>query len=638
MRLLPACPPRWIGWYLRLDLWPRLAIVVVAGFALMFTMLAIIALLASEGAARRIYKERLALTEMAAGQLDWVFDHAVEELQKARELSDFDPADPDRTAEAERLAHLYGRIGTFTVAVAWHDAEGKLLLRQPHDPQRIGRSEADAPHLGEAIRRLEPVVMGPVQDVFTRRYTIAVTLPIVQDGRLVALLSGFMPLDSEPIMRVLLQAQSLSQTGHAQLVDLRGLVIASTEPGEGLQAAAHLDLYRRMGRERRAVVEVVPCEPCSPHEAADGPHLMAYAPLEFTPFGVAIGGSAAETLAPVYTLRRRINLTALVSVVGLVIATLWGARRLARPVEALTVAADRLAQGDLNTSIRVLTGGEVGRLALALDRMRQELQGRTLQLEQLNRERSRLLERVMTAQEEERRRIARELHDAASQTIASITMGLRVLEQSSELGEAHRQAGELRSMAHQALESVRQTAADLRPSILDDVGLAAAIRQHLQAFHRRFGVETEWEERLPPDLRLSPPVETALYRILQEALTNVVQYAGSRLVWVILAAEAGRLELVVRDDGCGFSVEQVLVGPLERKLGILGMQERAAFIGADFEILSQPGSGTTVRVTLPLPSVNGSPLGSVNGRVNGSIDEAASEPAHASISGSTSRP
>ena len=205
---------------------------------------------------------------------------------------------------------------------------------------------------------------------------------------------------------------------------------------------------------------------------------------------------------------------------------------------------------------------------------------------------------VLTAQEEERKRIARELHDDTAQALTSVLVRLRLLERWA--GEERLRAGltELRDLTGQTLEGVRRMAIDLRPPMLDDLGLEAALQAHVQDFSHRWPVKAKFISgrlgRLPAD------VELVLYRIVQEALSNVAKHAGASTVEARLTRRGRTLRLVVEDDGCGFDVEATK-SSRGAGLGLFGMEERLALIGGSVRVESARGKGTRISVEAPLP-------------------------------------
>jgi signal transduction histidine kinase len=205
------------------------------------------------------------------------------------------------------------------------------------------------------------------------------------------------------------------------------------------------------------------------------------------------------------------------------------------------------------------------------------------------------LRRVVEAQELERRRLARELHDETGQALTSILLGLKALEERTG-DEASRAAAEdLRELVVSTLQDVRRLAVELRPTALDDFGLVAALERLTSSFSEQTGISVDFETALA-DERLPPEIETALYRIVQESLTNVVKHATARRVSILLARREGAVKAVVEDDGRGFDPAE-LAGD---GFGLVGMRERLALLGGRLEVESRPDAGTTIAAEVPI--------------------------------------
>jgi signal transduction histidine kinase len=202
--------------------------------------------------------------------------------------------------------------------------------------------------------------------------------------------------------------------------------------------------------------------------------------------------------------------------------------------------------------------------------------------------------RVVAAQEQERARLARELHDETGQALTSILLGLKALEDAVDTDDARASASMLRGLVVSTLQEVRRLAVELRPAALDDFGLVAALDRLADTIREKTGVEVEVEAHLG-DARLEPSLETTLYRIVQEALTNVVKHADARRVSISVVRKDGSISAVVEDDGRGFDVE----GARDDALGLLGMRERVGLVGGRISIESTPGVGTTLAVEFP---------------------------------------
>jgi signal transduction histidine kinase len=202
--------------------------------------------------------------------------------------------------------------------------------------------------------------------------------------------------------------------------------------------------------------------------------------------------------------------------------------------------------------------------------------------------------RVVEAQELERARLARELHDETGQALTSILLGLKSLEDRLDSDEGRTAAAELRELVVSTLQDVRRLAVELRPSALDDFGLVAAIERLTETFSAGSGIAVDLEARLG-DERLPGEIETALYRLVQEALTNVLKHAGAARVRVSLTRDAAGVTAVVEDDGAGFDAAARNGG-----LGLSGMRERLGIVGGRLTIDSSSGRGTTLLAEVPL--------------------------------------
>lgn len=218
---------------------------------------------------------------------------------------------------------------------------------------------------------------------------------------------------------------------------------------------------------------------------------------------------------------------------------------------------------------------------------------------QAERIKTRLLHRLITVQENERRRLARELHDETGQSLTSLLVGLRSIEDAAGLEQVKKTAHLLRSIASQTLEDVGRLAQGLHPTLLDDLGLVPALTRYAQEHGRVHGFVVEVEtngfgpERLPTD------VETTLYRIAQEALTNVAKHAAARRVGIWLERSADAVRLTIADDGRGFDPGGLEGRAVSTRLGLYGIRERALLLGGSAVVQSQPGQGTSVVVHLP---------------------------------------
>lgn len=205
---------------------------------------------------------------------------------------------------------------------------------------------------------------------------------------------------------------------------------------------------------------------------------------------------------------------------------------------------------------------------------------------------------AIQAQEEERKRIARELHDGVGQALYSILVGLNVIGQDNLTDPIKQHVNDLLQMTSKAMEEVKRMALELRPSALDDLGLLPALRSLMKRVEKSFQIQVEMHVQ-GEKRRYSAAMETALYRIVQEAMTNTAKYGKASQLGIVFENREKEVVVTVVDDGVGFDVEQALNAG--KGLGLFGMRERAQLLGGTFDIRSAPDDGTTVIIRIPLP-------------------------------------
>jgi signal transduction histidine kinase len=314
----------------------------------------------------------------------------------------------------------------------------------------------------------------------------------------------------------------------------------------------------------------------------------------------------------VVTREPRRNLGWLLLGLGATLATIaagiwWGIDHyVLHPVRSIEQAARGLASGQRGARSATSRGAnEITRLGVAFDEMADALErslgdtNHALDVVRRSQERLRILSRaLLEGQEAERSQLARELHDEVGQALTAATLNLDALrDDASPSGE---KVDEALDVVKRALNQVRDLSLDLHPSILDDLGLAAALRWYLGRQAERSGIATNVDaSRI--DRRLPKPLETACFRICQEAVTNVLKHAHASRIDVAIGVEDGSVRMTVADDGRGFDVEEARERTRRQpSLGLIGMEERATLLGGSLDVVSRPGGGTRIEVLLPL--------------------------------------
>jgi signal transduction histidine kinase len=335
---------------------------------------------------------------------------------------------------------------------------------------------------------------------------------------------------------------------------------------------------------------------------------------------VTVRQSEQEALAPARSLQRRFFFIGF-SLLGIGLLLTWGmARSIVKPVGVLTQAARKIAAGNLSDPLPPLGKDEIGTLAQSFDTMREELkasldkiqqwnkelertvQERTRELEESRAMRGELLHKLISAQEQERKRIARELHDDTSQALAALVVALDMAAMTSASeGELKTKLASMKTLAVSLLDNVRRMIFDLRPTVLDDLGLLSALRWYAEERLRPLGVRVRVEIS-GAERRLPAQVETALFRVVQEAVTNIAKHAEAENAVLSIDFGDSAILIEIEDDGKGFDVQAFARSTDKgRGLGLLGMRERITLLGGSISIDSEPGGGTRLKIEVPLP-------------------------------------
>ncbi|RUA17477.1 MAG: hypothetical protein DSY55_02110 [Clostridia bacterium] len=311
---------------------------------------------------------------------------------------------------------------------------------------------------------------------------------------------------------------------------------------------------------------------------------------------VHLGMSEKRLQRVIDVLTTRIILTTgLMALVGILaaIALTW---ILTRPVLELIKTTEAVGGGDLSVRAPRLAEDEIGSLASAFNRMVEDLETSHQALQEKELARARLLEKLITVQEEERRRIARELHDGIGQALISLMVNMKVATHIDDAEQRMVRNHELRHAVTDILEQVRLLSRELRPSALDDLGLEAALKVFIDEFTQLYPhITADMHSELPE--RPSSTVEITLYRIIQEAMLNAARHSGGDTISVLVSQRVGRIQAIIEDNGHGFDVEAARRSG--RSVGLHAMVERAELVGGSISFESN-AEGTSVYVETPL--------------------------------------
>jgi signal transduction histidine kinase len=404
-----------------------------------------------------------------------------------------------------------------------------------------------------------------------------------------------------------MNASPLPAGSTLRVIDPNGIILASYPEGE-------IEIGQKMPEAALAQTVIDQSSGLTQGRDASGAgRLYAYTPLQAgadSSVYLIISIPTQEALAESNQVLTR-NLLALAVGTLLALAIAWVGTQFffLRQVNSLVGVTQRLSTGDLSARTGWGPGqGELGQLAHAFDDMAATLQRREqerewaqAQLRQQEQARANLLHQLIGAQEDERRRISRELHDETSQSLTALLVGLDTINIAarSDVNRVEGHVRDLKSITEDMLANIHRLIADLRPSLLDDIGLVAAIEWYGEQRLKPHGIAFTLLEPALPE-RLPPPVETVVFRIVQEGLTNIVRHAQAKSVTVHLMQEQAEVTLEIQDDGVGFDPDLLEAPEADgRGLGLRGMRERAMILGGTLELESAPGHGTLVRIRFP---------------------------------------
>ncbi len=593
--------------YKRLGIQKRIMLYVTVGLTLMFGVFALVGLELVQRATELVYKERLNTAYTTAGILNRDFIHVTREVKA--ESSSLLSGDEQRlkTTTQALLKHLsetdpFPFFRVTGVSVLTNDGR---LLAETGKPETTSESLASVlswvtDASGEEYGMV-PMGSGGTEGV---PHITIITRIAGNDGSPdLAIVVHTISLNTADFyvpasygqsssVSVSLPSQDEIQQGsyHLEIIGPDGIAVLGIgedeRPGE---TSPHFAAIRDLMAEKKATTLL--------HKPAPGetfkPHVMAIVPLVSSEFYVILEQPIDVILALPGEMRQRVTLIAIIGFLATLLVAWITTRRVVKPTEQLTLAALRIAGGDLESPIIIRAQDEVGDLAESLDTMRrrilaayQEIEAINKSLESQVRERTarlgEVLRKTISAQEEERYRLARELHDETAQTIGALSISLDRARDGLEKKDtdALKHLLEAKAITTRLLDETRRLILDLRPQALDDLGLGPAIRWYAETHLEELGVATIVEIELVN--RLPEHIEVSLFRVIQEAVNNIGKHANAKHVHIRLAHQDLKVSVMINDDGKGFNVERVRL------------------LNGSIQFRSREGAGTEISIDIPL--------------------------------------
>jgi len=535
-------------------------------------------------------RQNRALARLSADRLADALTHDALTLQSlARQIPLPLPDDAQLTPLFETHRPLFADFAADGEFMAL-DAEGEVRFTYPPRPELLGRNYAGQPYFIalRAAPPAEPLLFDVTPEPGTERPMVGLAAPLRDEaGDFAGALVGWFYLDVQHFGRYL-QPPAQEEGSVAWLVDRKGRVVFHTDPaliGADFGQSAEV-LALRQGGEAAGSVTL---------SGDAGRRVVGYAPVGRTGWGVVIAQPWATVIRPVQGALAFIGITLTLGLVGLLLIVLWAVRRITQPLDRLVAQARQVAAGNYDVRVALSRISEIRQLGMAFNHMVSQIASYRAGLQEY-------VAAVTDSQEEERKRIARDLHDGTVQTLIAIGQRLELTrdalaEQPSE--ESRRQLTELREMVKEAVTGIRQFSRDLRPLALEDLGLLPAL-QYLVGQLEQEG-EVAAHLRIEGDaVGLPQDLEVAIYRIVQEALNNIRKHARATQTAVTVRFLPRQVIVEVRDNGIGFEVPENTTDLARRgSFGLMGLEERAALFGGDISLQSAPGRGTIVRAILP---------------------------------------
>jgi signal transduction histidine kinase len=570
----------------------------------------------------RSYEERLAEAKIIAASIDHILE---ENLTRLYDISLSDRIDLDDNTWLPERAALQAayEYSIFTDGVFLLDRLGNVLATYP-PREGWAINLLGVPPVSRVITDMRPVVSNVYTMEPSRRKVVFALVPLKdRNGAVIGAAGGLLNPTSYTFTRMF-QAIPAGRSTNIDLVDSLGMVIASNDPPSILTGIDHNKFLSRLIAEKKSAVAT--CHRCHITERGGERRslaVLAFAPVSLAPWGVSLRVPKSVVEAPSTALQEGFVLLGVVALAASFVLALGMSRSIVRPVQHLIRATDRIARGNLAAPVAVDNAHEITALAQHFDEMRVRLaasldsiQRQNLELERRVRARTRqllekqavnesLLRKLITSQEDERKRIARELHDESLQTLSALLMNIEMCRLHPELITPEKVAL-MRDTVTRVINEMNKVIQNLRPTVLDDLGFEAGliwlIDRNLRSkgIHCFINMDELDEDRLPPELQLT------LFRIFQESTTNVARHAGARNAFIHVWTSDRLFHLSIEDDGEGFNTasafENLSTG---RGLGIMGMKERASQINGRLTVCSAPGQGTMVLCTVPLPRQEG---------------------------------
>jgi signal transduction histidine kinase len=615
-----------LGYNLRMSkykgsLQKRITVIILIGISVILLSLGLASHYIIQKNIDDLLNKKLSLSRLTRNNVDNIIKDNISRLYDISISGAVDLSDGDFGPEKEAVKAAY-RYSIFTDGIFLLDNRGNILLNYPERMRDASLNILSIEPVSRMLALGKPVVSNLYTVEPSKKKVLYVLVPLKdKNGRTVGVAGG----QIDPTSPLLLQKLGLIDIGKNEFIDVvdsNGMVIASSNPSRMFTHCDRNSFFTTIISERKE--RVATCHVC--HEAGQRKEkqstVLAFVPLETAPWGISIQELKADVFAPAANLKRLFISLGFIFIGTALILTIGISRSIVNPLKDLIRGSDRIARGDLTKPIAPQGSDEIGVLSHSFETMRvklvesmervqhhtQELeirvQERTRQINESQKRVEMLLQKAISTQEDERKRIARELHDDTLQELSAALIRIDMCKIHPE-GISINKIDSIRSIIVKALDGITGLIQNMRPTLLDDLGLVPAIKSLLDVHLGARNINYFFNTSGVADKRFRPELEITLFRIIQEAVVNIARHSKATNVFVLFTIENKTVNVEVEDDGEGFELKKLFhAGAYDtvdlRGLGLLGMKERVALIGGKIEVCSQPGLGTRVDIRIPL--------------------------------------
>ncbi len=598
----------------------KIIIAIIINVIILSAGLGIIGHLTINQSIDRSLHSRLTLAGIIANNIDLLLERSLNRLYDISLSGKIDLKDNNWKPEKEALQIAY-QYSIFSDGIFLMDKTGNVVLTYP---SRLENHEnlLSIPYVSKIIMEGKPVISDIYTVEPTGKKVIYAMVPLKsKNGDIVGVVGGEIDPTSFRLSQTI-EAMPTEPNTYLEIIDSHGIIIVSNNPKRVFLSSDHNKFMENLIAQKKP--EIRTCHRC--HSGAGGKgderstDILAFAPLKMAHWGVSIIQPEKDVFAPSEKLRTTFLAFSLGSIGIALIIAIGMSKSIVKPVHKLIDATNKIAEGDMSKSIEFGGIDEIGILSSSFEVMRvklaDSLEGlrrynveleervieRTKQIKASQQKVENLLKMVISAEEEERKRIARGLHDETMQTLSALLMKIDMCSKMYAEHLPSEKIDEMRNIALKSLDEIHSVIQNLRPTIVDDLGLEAGIRWLLDKHLAEKGITCDFNVIGAEGKRFNYRIETSLFRIIQEAVINISKHASAENVFIVLQYMPDSIAVYMEDDGKGFDAPDVLKHTDDvRGLGIMGMRERAYLVNGKLHICSTPGNGTSLSLWIPLP-------------------------------------